>query len=148
MSACRASRSLLSMWFQLMRLSVNFANEARLQPNLEAGKRNRQVAKDAKGKTSDCGFVFSICLAFSAPWRLAPHIEVKGNVTRSETPAVPEKSLIGSRIASYPNYSEINAATLDAGSSTFEGLLRAEARLTGGAFKSQTIPNHDSALRV
>jgi len=31
-----------------MRLSVNFANEARLQPNLEAGKRNRQVARDAK----------------------------------------------------------------------------------------------------
>ena len=103
-----------------------------------------------QGKTYDCGFVFSICLAFSAPWRLAPNIsEVKGNETPSGRDARgPRKELERSRVAADPPYSEINAATLDDGSIAFEGLLRAEARLTGGAFKSQTIPNHDSALRV
>jgi hypothetical protein len=51
----------------LMRLFVNFANEARLQQNLEAGKRNRQVARDAKGETSDCRFVFPFAWR---SWRL------------------------------------------------------------------------------
>src|SRR6476620_1005152 len=55
----------------------------------------------------------------------------------------------GVAIVSDAYHSEINAATLEAGSRTLlAGFLRAEAKSGGGELRSQTIPSHDSALSV
>jgi hypothetical protein len=51
MSVCRAWRWPRSMWRQLIRLFVNFASEASLRSNQEAGKRKAEGSKQkAEGR--------------------------------------------------------------------------------------------------